>query len=790
MAEWPLPLVSVRNCYLAPLEAGEGCDHLGTSRGSDFGLNKYGQETTGKRACLAMMHNLGGDSFNFAVGFCQIWRCGSRAALRASAGPVEAEPESPDPTGGGAKHVAIKTSHGGYLTVHESSGLVAAHSASIGSSSRFWLSSNDDGSHSLATHSGHYVTFSLDERLRVVGSARSFSEIFRLVHNEDGTISIWSPVGRAVSAQPDGSLYANRVAVDGWEKFELVELASPSPGQRPAVAPAAPEGASVFSSLCEFQEATGGVRGREKRSPVFAKLWEWNYPDIARECREYLGPNGFDAVQISPVTEHVLGYQWWTKYQPVSFGLNTRSGTAEEFYAMVAACRAAGVEVIVDVIVNHMASPCPAAKKPHAEAAWATPCGGWNGSRYGNRRMAGARGWDAATPDQFHHRGDEMLDNCEVSAATGWLCGSPDLRDCSCCGCDMYGMPDRNTSILEVREVLARHLLELYDIGVTMLRIDAAIYTPVDTLSNILNRAPWDYVYQEWWGEYPVPERTSYIGHYRDVEYRFKVTRALAMREPSRLHEVLDVNRGVFGLKEESSLYPFAYHDGRSPGAYSGIATYKNGLEYHQQQRYFLAAPFGVSMLIWGGYGWSHMDQGPPGCNLGDERCKPDPVFDEDGSHRCMETPTESPLPRTQTWTRRWICEHRWAGVAGLVHFRKACRGLEVSRRWKHGEDEGVGLGNFAFRLGDSCFVALVRGYNPKKPEWARVGTWALSGLATGLPPGRYCDLASLPTQAGWDRRSCPREVTLGQGGTVLNGTVLQGDILAIHAGALLSDER
>ena len=31
---------------------------------------------------------------------------------------------------------------------------------------------------------------------------------------------------------------------------------------------------------------------------------EWNYEDVAKECTEYLAPNGFDAVQVAPVTEH------------------------------------------------------------------------------------------------------------------------------------------------------------------------------------------------------------------------------------------------------------------------------------------------------------------------------------------------------------------------------------------------------------------------------------------------------------------------------------------------------
>ena len=35
------------------------------------------------------------------------------------------------------------------------------------------------------------------------------------------------------------------------------------------------------------------------------------------ECVRYLGPNGISGVQISPVTEHILGTQWYTKYQPI-----------------------------------------------------------------------------------------------------------------------------------------------------------------------------------------------------------------------------------------------------------------------------------------------------------------------------------------------------------------------------------------------------------------------------------------------------------------------------------------
>lgn len=33
-------------------------------------------------------------------------------------------------------------------------------------------------------------------------------------------------------------------------------------------------------------------------------LFEWKWSDIARECEEFLAPNGFGGVQISPPTEN------------------------------------------------------------------------------------------------------------------------------------------------------------------------------------------------------------------------------------------------------------------------------------------------------------------------------------------------------------------------------------------------------------------------------------------------------------------------------------------------------
>ena len=93
---------------------------------------------------------------------------------------------------------------------------------------------------------------------------------------------------------------------------------------------------------------------------VFVQLFEWKWSDVARECETYLGPKGFKAVQISPPQEHVIlpdkGYPWWQNYQPVSYRIQSRMGSREEFKDMVQRCSNVGVEIYADVVINHMAA--------------------------------------------------------------------------------------------------------------------------------------------------------------------------------------------------------------------------------------------------------------------------------------------------------------------------------------------------------------------------------------------------------------------------------------------------
>ena len=85
---------------------------------------------------------------------------------------------------------------------------------------------------------------------------------------------------------------------------------------------------------------------------VVVQLFEWRHVDVAAECRDYLGPQ-FDAGSITAQSSETP--QSGGSYQPASYLIGNRRGTAQQFEQMCATCAACGVKVYVDFVANHMA---------------------------------------------------------------------------------------------------------------------------------------------------------------------------------------------------------------------------------------------------------------------------------------------------------------------------------------------------------------------------------------------------------------------------------------------------
>ena len=194
---------------------------------------------------------------------------------------------------------------------------------------------------------------------------------------------------------------------------------------------------------------------------VGIQLFQWTWNSIAAECTDVLGPEGIEWVLTSPPQEHILGRPWWTAYQPVSYLVESRLGTRDEFAAMVATCDEAGVAIVADAVINHMTGQN-------------TPGIGWAGSAYEHYAYPGIYG-----PADFH--------TCTESP-TGDIMDYEDADEVQ--RCELVNLADLDTASPTVRATIAAYLNDLVSLGVAGFRIDAAKHMPAEDIAAIVAELP------------------------------------------------------------------------------------------------------------------------------------------------------------------------------------------------------------------------------------------------------------------------------------------------------------
>ncbi|MFB7222855.1 carbohydrate-binding module family 20 domain-containing protein [Streptomyces sp. NPDC056227] len=308
---------------------------------------------------------------------------------------------------------------------------------------------------------------------------------------------------------------------------------------------------------------------------VTAVLFEWKFDSVAKACTDSLGPAGYGYVQVSPPQEHIQGSQWWTSYQPVSYKIAGRLGDRTAFAHMVSTCHSAGVKVVADSVINHMA------------AGSGTGTGGSSYTKYNYPGLYSSYDMDDCTAQISNYQDRANVQNCEL-----------------------VGLADLDTGEDYVRGKVAGYLNDLLSLGVDGFRIDAAKHIPANDLANIESRltdsgAYWKQEAIYGAGEAVSPDEYAGTGDVQEFRYARSLKQVF---NNENLAYLKNFGEG-WGFMASSKTAVFVdNHDTERGG---DTLNYKDGANYTLANVFMLAWPYG-SPDIHSGYEWSDKDAGPP----------------------------------------------------------------------------------------------------------------------------------------------------------------------------------
>lgn len=417
--------------------------------------------------------------------------------------------------------------------------------------------------------------------------------------------------------------------------------------------------------------------------------WKWN--DIAKECTNWLGPQGYGAVQVSPAHAAANMGFWYDIYQPVDYTLlNSAMGTEAEFQTMVNTCHTAGVRVYADVVVNHMAP--------------------------GSGTATNGRTWNANTYSYPFFGVNDFHANCSIQDADY---GSPGNQS-NVRNCRLVGLIDLATETTYVRGQVKNYLTKLLNMGVDGFRFDASKHMqPADLQAFVSGVAQTTQQGETVWVTHEIiPDgnvnRADYLSSGTVNEFKF----TYAMRETFRGTNGNQLSQirtymgtpgnwgGTWGFLDSASATVFVNNwdterssDSLNASNYTGITNDTQGSKrYDLANIFMLAWPYGHAQ-VHSGFRFTNKDQTSPSAS----------PFDANGN------------PQINV---NWDFIHRWADISNMVKFRSTT--------------SGQGVGNFttgtvnqiAFSRGTKGFVAI----NNEFSAWNTT-------LQTALPAGTYCDV-------------------------------------------------
>jgi alpha-amylase len=440
---------------------------------------------------------------------------------------------------------------------------------------------------------------------------------------------------------------------------------------------------------------------------VGIQLFLWNWDSIAKECTNVLGPEGIDWVQISPPQEHINGSTWWVHYQPVSYKLDSDLGTRAQFINMVHACNTAGVQIIADAVINHMANSAGS---------------GYAGSQFSKYNYPGIYNESDfhanLDPSDPHYCADSISDYSDPWQVTN---------------CELSGLPDLATEKTNVRQTIANYLNDLIDIGVAGFRVDAAKHIGAEDLAAIKSLLHPVNGQAPWFG-------SEVIGSADENMPFTSFSDVWAWQMPTDLANNLPT--GMAGIYADPSMWTGTFNDSahtitmvsnHDTEHHGGALTYRDGLTYQLASILMLSNSFGKPEL-YSGYAFSDDGNGSPNYKAGTE----------DYANVVCPAGTKASKPQASYVDGTYICMDRWTAIKGMIAWRDAVGANTVETKAKYTHIPANGMGRILQYNRGIGFIAM----NPTAKALKTV-------LAVNEPKGTYCDVISGGNKPVTSKKKC-----------------------------------
>ncbi|KAJ7684697.1 alpha-amylase [Mycena polygramma] len=404
-------------------------------------------------------------------------------------------------------------------------------------------------------------------------------------------------------------------------------------------------------------------RSPSKANNAIVQLFGWPWDSVASECA-FLGAAGYGYVQVSPPSEHIQGGQWWTDYQPVSYKLQSKRGTRLQFIQMVNTCKGAGVDVIADVVLNHMSAGSGT---------------GFAGSSYSKYNYPSV----PYTASNFHYCNGNTASNINNYN------NAFNVQNC-----ELVGLADLAQEQPAVQKIMAAYLNDLLSLGVAGFRIDAAKHMVDADLASIfrLLNAPCYKTQEVIYGAGEAVQPSQYTTTGDVIEFRAPKTAMSYFTGSSGGIATLVTPTpmgAAWGFVDSAvANYIHANQDTERNGGSLNYQSLNNA--YMLSAIFMLGFNYGTP-TIYSGYNFSNFDAGPSQTAAG------------------VTNPVSCSL-------NGWRCEHRSPALVNMIGFHNAA-GSSALTNIQKGSSQQI-----AFGRGNTGFLII----NNDNTVWTNVWTTSL----------------------------------------------------------------